>query len=740
MAILQKNNLTSPQPSGRENRRYSLLTIPIARRVTFGFLLPTLLAALALAGSAFESRQLLLHVSTLYQHLTHAYTTLNADVATLDQMHSNLLGALNDANHVAVLPQTLEEDQNILHQLENTFASTLDSYNQDVLSEYGELSALFTKTGHQSQIEQQAQLMKQVRHDWQDYQLLQENVLSRLAQKESRTLLGQDLNTLEQAYATTKTDLLNLITFNDALVPSIHDAIQLDETELLILLVLTGLSVVLAICIVGLLVFKTVVGRLHKVRATITSIEGGQIERRLPVEGRDEIASLSDSVNSMLDRIVGLLDETTRQRDELANAEELKRLHAELQAQHEVLNEANARLAALATTDPLTCLPNHRAVMTRIDEELGRARRTQQAFTLLFLDVDHFKHINDTWGHRAGDAVLREIARRLEQNIRVEDFAGRYGGEEFTLLLTNTDTVEDARKAAERLRQSIADTPCLWENEEAGSTISIPVTASFGIAVYFEHATIREALLEAADAAMYYAKRSGRNRVCVVGEESAAIEHLIESEKEQQDGDVAALRALVAVANVHDEETGARTQRIVQLAVSTARELGCSHEEQHVIRLAALLYDIGKIGIPDEILHKPGPLNEDEWAIMRRHPKIGHHILAQAGGKFELLSHIVIAHHERWDGKGYPYGLSQEMIPLGARILTVVDSFDAMTSDCPYRNALSEQVAREELRHCAGTQYDPQVVAAFFRVLDNEQQQEASSLPTTPSIEVSQQF
>jgi len=143
-----------------------------------------------------------------------------------------------------------------------------------------------------------------------------------------------------------------------------------------------------------------------------------------------------------------------------------------------------------------------------------------------------------------------------------------------------------------------------------------------------------------------------------------------------------------------------------------------------LVRLAALLHDIGKVGIPHEILHKPGPLTDDEWSVMRRHPKIGRQILAQAGGKFELLSHIVVAHHEHWDGKGYPYGLSGETIPLGARILAVIDSFDAMTSNRPYRKAMPVSDARNELQRCAGQQYDPRVVAAFLHMLDQQEQRQ----------------
>ena len=174
---------------------------------------------------------------------------------------------------------------------------------------------------------------------------------------------------------------------------------------------------------------------------------------------------------------------------------------------------------------------------------------------------------------------------------------------------------------------------------------------------------------------------------------------------------------------------------------ATAQQLGCAEEEQHLVSLAALLHDVGKIGIPHEILNKPGPLTEDEWAVMRNHPGIGRQILQQAGGKCALLSHIVVAHHERWDGSGYPYGLCEEAIPLGARILSVVDAYDAMTSDRPYRQAMPEAVAQAELLQCSGSQFDPRVVAAFLAVMENKEKtgvlEESQQHMASGTIEVS---
>jgi diguanylate cyclase (GGDEF)-like protein len=421
----------------------------------------------------------------------------------------------------------------------------------------------------------------------------------------------------------------------------------------------------------------------------------------------------TDTISQALHLLEG---ESRRQREALARSEELERLHEQLQIEHKALNKAHALLEELATRDPLTGLPNHRMVMSRIDEEISRCKRAEKSCALLFVDIDHFKRINDTWGHQAGDAVLREVSKRLVEAARLEDFVGRYGGEEFTLVLTDIG-VEAAEGVAERLRALLAKEPCVWQAERGASTVSIPMTCSIGIAVYQEHGTTRESLIKVADRAMYSAKHHGRNRVCVGKQVDSYEEEMMPSSSQQRVADVLIAQSLHAAANAHDQETATHASRSVQLVKATARQLGCEEEEVQLAGLAALLHDVGKIGVPDHILHKPGSLTAEEWGVMRRHPVIGSQILAQAGGRFELVSHIVISHHERWDGRGYPYELKQECIPLGARILAVVDAYDAMTSDRPYREALPVAQALIELRHCAGSQFDPRVVEAFMNVL-----------------------
>lgn len=397
-------------------------------------------------------------------------------------------------------------------------------------------------------------------------------------------------------------------------------------------------------------------------------------------------------------------------------------LRMQIQGELIVSQHALAGKQLEAMTDAITGLPNHRAVMSRIDEELARCTRTQVPCAILFLDLDHFKRVNDTWGHRAGDAVLREVASRLRHVLRLEDCVGRYGGEEFAIVLTDSD-IEDARQTAERLRCAISAEPCIWQADDEASPISIAITVSIGLATSTFHGMTREQLVERADHAMYRAKQSGRNRVCIADLKegiSSSASVPLPRETIAATAEMAAVQVLTAVASVHDRGIYEHAQRMVVLAEATARVLNQSEEAIRLVRLGALLHDIGKMGIPDAILHKPGSLTNEEWMVMRKHPIIGQYILFQAGGVLNALADIVVAHHERWDGTGYPMRLSGEAIPLGARILSVIDSYDAMISQRSYKQPISVADARAELERCAGSQYDPRVVVAFLKVLDEE--------------------
>jgi diguanylate cyclase (GGDEF)-like protein len=389
-----------------------------------------------------------------------------------------------------------------------------------------------------------------------------------------------------------------------------------------------------------------------------------------------------------------------------------------------------------AVTDAVTGLPNHRAIMSRLGEEIAHCQQTQGACAILFVDLDQFKLINDTWGHRAGDAILHEIGARLRSFLRQEDFVGRYGGEEFAIVLSDADVIA-ARFTAERLRQAFVNKPCKWLIEDSQVIIPITVTASIGIAVYGLHGLTREELVEYADRGMYQAKHAGRNCVCIAdvttdtyverwqtqaqkrreetvrGREKVFSEQVIPAQTVQ---------ALIAAVSAHDPGINNHAYRIMKLAKITARKLQMPEEELPLLYLTALFHDIGKIGIPDAILHKPGPLTDDEWVIMHQHPEIGRQILVQTGGIFQQVATSVAAHHERWDGHGYPNRLAGVAIPLSARIICVIDAYETMTERRAYHEPRTIEEARAELERCAGSQFDPQVVKTFLSVLEEGEQ------------------
>lgn len=450
-------------------------------------------------------------------------------------------------------------------------------------------------------------------------------------------------------------------------------------------------------------------------------------------------------VGSELPRMHATLTEQRRVNDRnIFLRTKLEEAYAEqkitVEQQQELLAELDLlyrERAQAAITDAITGLPNHRAVMSRLEEEIARCQRSHGTCAVLFIDLDHFKYINDTWGHRAGDTILQEVGTRLRSTLRLEDFVGRYGGEEFAIVLTDVD-LDAANLTAERLCNTVGHQPCMWIAEDAQIVTPIVVTCSIGVALYQLHGLSREALVEQADRAMYEAKHAGRNCVRIaaldINPEKAkpAMPFPSAGNKPAQVIPVQTVEALIAVAAAHDQGTDAHAHRLVSLVEATAIKLNLPEGEIHLARLAALLHDIGKIGIPDTILHKPAPLTGDEWSVMRRHPEIGRQILIQVGGVFQHLAPIVVAHHERWDGSGYPNKLAGENIPLVARIITVVDSYDAMTSNRPYRQPMPTTEARAELLRCTGSQFDPRVVTAFLQVLDELEQHPLHHL--TPSL------
>ncbi|MDQ4040777.1 MAG: diguanylate cyclase [Actinomycetota bacterium] len=362
-------------------------------------------------------------------------------------------------------------------------------------------------------------------------------------------------------------------------------------------------------------------------------------------------------------------------------------------------------LADAARTDPLTGLNNRRGFEESIEVEIERARRGGHPLTLLLGDLDHFKRVNDQLGHGAGDAALSRVGRLLRDGKRQIDYAARTGGEEFALILPETNE-QQAYVLAERLRTAV-------QGAFAGELV--PLTFSFGIAGFPHHGRTSNELLRSADRGLYAAKELGRNRAVIYSSEIASVS--LPPGATARGVHLDTLLSLAEAIDLRDAGTADHAQTVGRHCALMARELGLPRECVERVRLAGLLHDVGKIGISDAILRKPGPLDDAEWAEMRRHPEIGARILGAS--EFDDIREWVLAHHERPDGRGYPFGLRGDEIPLEAKILAVGDAYEAMTCDRVYRAAIGVDAARDELRRGAGSQFDGLVVEALLRVLDS---------------------
>jgi diguanylate cyclase (GGDEF)-like protein/putative nucleotidyltransferase with HDIG domain len=368
-----------------------------------------------------------------------------------------------------------------------------------------------------------------------------------------------------------------------------------------------------------------------------------------------------------------------------------------------------ARLYNAARTDPLTKLSNRRGFRELLDLELERARRSGTTMAVLVGDLDNFKDVNDRSGHKVGDEALKRAAKLLCDGKREIDTVARVGGEEFSLILPDTGR-NGALALAERLRRTLHD-------EFAGD--STPLTISFGLSVYPEHGETAAALLHAADQALYGAKQNGRNRTLA---HSAALR--LELRMPSDIRDIGGERFIMAVLNFAEavdlrfSGSTRHSETVGRYAEMMARELGLPERRVSRIRLAGILHDIGKATVPNSILHKPGPLTEEEYELIKRHPELGAQMIEHIS--LSDVREWVAAHHERPDGLGYPHGLSGSAIALEARIVAVADAYEAMTSDRPYRDSIGYVGALAELRRCAGTQFDPVAVDALIDALMRE--------------------
>lgn len=379
-----------------------------------------------------------------------------------------------------------------------------------------------------------------------------------------------------------------------------------------------------------------------------------------------------------------------------------------------------ARAEQKSRIDELTGLFNRRHFEERLKEEVARHSRYGDPFSIFMLDLDNFKTYNDVYGHPAGDNLLGQLGEIIKSSVRDADQAFRYGGDEFVFILPQTAR-DDAYVVAERVRGQIAD-----EMEKK----SITVTCSIGLATYPADGVIAGELVNGADTALYYAKWTGGNRIYFSSK--AASEPLDGGRIYGKRNGLSAVYALVSVVEARDPYVYGHSRRVNTYAVALAEVLGLSPDEVSRVSTAALLHDIGKIGIPDEVLNKKAKLSRENWETIKAHPRLGTNIVSnipQLVGCADSILH----HHERWDGAGYPEGLKGEQIPLESRILAIADSFEAMSSARPYRPALSREDVLEELRKGAGSQFDPNLVEVFIGIIEAGLPEKAKTGQSSPS-------
>jgi len=395
-----------------------------------------------------------------------------------------------------------------------------------------------------------------------------------------------------------------------------------------------------------------------------------------------------------------------------------------LQSSRDEIHRQNAELTLLATCDPLTACLNRRAFFAKFQGHWESASKEGRPLCCLMVDIDHFKSVNDRFGHAVGDEVLQRMAETLRKVFRPDDLVCRYGGEEFCILLPETN-VDSGRRLAEALRAAVA----------AIDGLPTPISASVGLSAIGNGAKEPNQLLEQADRALYLSKRRGRNRVTDWSELSleqrtqpAISERAPAAGENIGDAPIPynAVAALTAALAYRDTMTAEHSRRVADLCVLLGRGQ-MSEGDCYVLEVAALLHDIGKLGVPDSILLKPGPLTQAEWRVMNAHDRSGVEIIRAAFSSDELAE-IIGCHHMRFDGASSSEGIQKAQasvgteIPFRARILTIADAFDAMTSDRVYRKGRTREQAFAELRRCAGKQFDPQLVERLIQIVSGNDQ------------------
>ncbi len=363
-----------------------------------------------------------------------------------------------------------------------------------------------------------------------------------------------------------------------------------------------------------------------------------------------------------------------------------------------------ANLKNLVNVDGLTGLYNHRYFYDFLSQQIDLCKKRGTPLSLLFIDIDNFKYYNDIYGHQKGDEVLRILSSMLQSTLPKDAFIARYGGEEFAVILPGAGE-ETAIYEAEKMRRAVQEYPFEGQESLPGESLTISV----GVSTYPTKAKSDAELIKGADDACYRAKFLCKNRV-----ESyfSILDELLFAPDV-----IAQIKTFIAVINAKDKYTYRHVERVVFYCNLLADQLKLPEEEKRKLIYSAYLHDIGKINISESILVKVEPLTPEEWAILKNHPQYAVDIIRSIPS-FDDVQAIILQHHERFDGRGYPGNLKREEIHYLARLLTVVDAFDAMTSLRPYQKTRTYAQALDELRKCSGSQFDPNAVEAFCHCIE----------------------
>jgi diguanylate cyclase (GGDEF)-like protein/PAS domain S-box-containing protein len=392
---------------------------------------------------------------------------------------------------------------------------------------------------------------------------------------------------------------------------------------------------------------------------------------------------------------------------------ELERMLGLLRNNRDEVRRKNRELEILATQDALTGCLNRRSFFEAFESLWTESQALGTKLSCVMIDIDHFKLVNDTYGHNSGDEVLRRVAQKIREIFKGRGRVCRYGGEEFCAVLPQFG-LEEAIALAEKARIAISDIRLLDPAE-------LRLTVSVGVSELRFTPVDTQDLIHQADRALYVAKRDGRNRIVCYNYafSSESEEEEVQSEPDERiEIPYPAVTALVSALSYRDANTAEHSRRVADICTRIGCEI-LEPAEVYVLEIAALLHDIGKIGVPDEILLKPSSLTGDEWELMGRHDRIGVEIITSA---FDCpaLSEIIFNHHAFYDGsKGGSHLPKGDEIPLGARLLSIADSYDAMVSDRIYRKGRSHEEAIIELKRCAGTQFDPELVELFEKTINS---------------------